>query len=796
MPKQNKNKNFVFVPGVQQKPYAEGANNISNLRFNGSRYCWVNDRGFLDYFYPDNPEKSRVDGDIYSIYSWTGPDGRDYMLYEEKSGTSLTLKVVAGQEIYELATNRSVPNASDPGTQYAPIGRFLFIFNGVNEPLLYRGGNSIRTAFFNGMPKAPSPLPVPRKLTPDFGDPASGAMKMITGYGGSVIAVLPKGQAYGTCVNRYRIDPASGGSFSDDSPNLFEYAVSFISDTGAESPLSDYSPQVSFEVAGGIQRTSTTDGFKFPLGLTDIPLGPTGTQKRRLYRTRNQRDGRTGAGRILYFLAEIEDNITTSYFDCLPSSALGSEAPSQNDSTSFPTGIRLAEAFKNFMFYSGSRENPSTLYFSAPGKPEQIPALNRFELGGRKGGDITALHASNNVLYVFRESAIDVLITTDNSILPFKTENFISTVGTRSPNTVKDVPGLGTVFLGGDKNFYAITTTGTYQGTQTITRLSASSDSDISKAVAQISKSSLPRAVATYNQRDQEYWCHAPIDGSAESTKGFVFHQKVGAWSFRDNIPAGCFTQIREGWTAFGSNAHRSNLPVIGGTSMKDVNKGIMVWCGAKGDGYIDNGQLPRSRDTGLPSWEYETTWLSLGDPNSTKRINSIFLYVYRDTGGGGKASFGADWKALGYSLDASIGLHTAFTTANIENTTAGVFGEAIYDDPFGIANVKEVDKNRFASEEIAVVRIDNPYGGNLLPQYQATEASTGAPLPPPFTDATSPLEGQPRWCKVRLRGEGEAIQLIGFGIDYTVDGEKKQLNALAGTPDSPVGTGIRIMGL
>jgi hypothetical protein len=798
MPNQQKTKNFIFVPGVNERPYTEGASNISNLRFDGDRHCWVNDRGFIDYFNPDNPGTiSPVIRDVYSIHSWKAPDGITYLLFEEDDGAgSLTLKVVAGQETNTLQTNRAKPSASDPGTQYCPIGRFLFILNGQDEPIIYRGGTSVRTAFFHSRPQPPTPVPTPRSIYPVLGDPAAGEMQTNYALNDAVISVLPKTQGYGASATPFRLDPASGAAYGEEQDNLFEYAVSFVSDTGAEGPLSPYSPQVSFQMIGGVQRTASNDGAKFLNALTDIPTGPEGTAKRRLYRTGNQQDGLIGAGRTLRFLADIEDNITTTYLDCLPSSALGSQAPSLNDSDVFPTGIRLAEAYKNYLFFAGSRENGSTLYFSEAGKPEQTPALNRIELGGRKGGDITALHASNNVLYVFRESAIDLLITTNNSALPFKAEAYITTVGTMSPNTIEDVPGLGTVFLGSDKVFYAVNTTGTYQGTQSLTRLSSAQDSDISSTIRRISKSSLPKATATYNEKDQEYWCHAPLDGGPESIKGFVFHQKVGAWSFRDNIPAGCFTQIEEGWTAFGSNASRTGLPIIGGVDASDANKGIMVWCGAKGDGYADNGQNPRSRDDGLPSWEYETTWLSLGDPNITKRIDSVFLYIYRDTGGGGKCAFGADWKSLKHQTDASVSLETTFTTANVENSNAGVYGTAVYDDPFSLANISEADKNRFASKEIAVVRIDNPYGGNLLPQYQATEASAGEPLPPPFTDRTSPLDGQPRWVKFRLKGEGQAIQLIGFAIDYTLNGERTQLSHLAGTPDSPAGTAIRIMGL
>jgi len=797
-----KTEQTIFATGVSEKVYTEGAEDISNLRYDPERYCWTNDRGFLDYFYPDDPDTATITTDVYSIYSYQQHKTAKYSLLYEVLNTisgKLDLKARCGPTTYVLQTGRAIPGPNDPGTQYVRMGKWLFIFNGKDAPLLYKGSGNVRPAFFHNRPDAPIPVPAPRRFSAKFGNPADGEMKTFKEQGQGALGIMPSDQSYGACIgpDTYT-DPASGGVFSTPTHSTVEYAVAFVSDTGAEGPISSHSPVVSWEMRGGILESASTGAVKYLIGVKSIPLGPEGTTKRRLYRTGDQKDGNQGASRTLFYLADIDDNITTTYLDCISQSGLGARAPSRNDSIPFPTGIQVATTYKNHMVFSGSPEHSGVLWYSKGNNPEQVSSFGKVNVGGTRGGAITGLYSANNVCYIFRETSIDVMVATDNLKLPFRVESFITTIGSTSPNSIVDCPGTGIVFLGTDKSIYALTPGGYYEGQQGIIRLSSTENGDISETIKNISAPSLARAVATYNSKDQEYWLQVPLNGSDVCTKGLVYHTKIQAWSFRNNIPIGCFTQIPEGWTCFGSNATQSNLPVLDGIDESDYNKGIMVWCGAEGDGYYHPdpvGQGFRRRDTGFPSWTYETTWLSLGSPNALKRVKTIYLYAYRNTGGGGKATFGADWKPLEFQTDQSVSLETTFLTANSEQTNAGVFGTAVYDDPFSTGSVLTADDNRIAGKEIVVCRIDNPYGNTLLPTYQATPLTAGLPTPPSLSNATQVGDGGARWVKVRLRSDDKAIDLVGYSIEYEIDGDIKQQSFLAGKPDSNA-TAISILGL
>lgn len=91
----------------------------------------------------------------------------------------------------------------------------------------------------------------------------------------------------------------------------------FVNDQGHES-----NPSAS---------ASVTLGASKKIAWTSIDVGPTGTAKRRLYRT-------TQDGATYLFLAEIADNTTTTYDDNNPDASLGSAAPSLN--TIPPEAIR------------------------------------------------------------------------------------------------------------------------------------------------------------------------------------------------------------------------------------------------------------------------------------------------------------------------------------------------------------------------------------------------------------------------------------------------------------------------
>jgi hypothetical protein len=797
--------NIKFLGGIDKRPYATAAENIENMRYDEHRMCWKNDRSFRSWYNPDVdavPSGEPSTGNIYSIYSYQRHrSSTQCLLFEELagSGESLNLKVIIGQSVYTLATNRAVPRGNDPGTSYIKIGKNLFIINGEDPPLLYSGGRRIRTAFFHNTPEAPTPVEVPGTFDDNLGTQTNGDLQLRQRFGKAGINFFDNAGNLGMALAPETVTLTANNTVDEypiQTHNCFQYAYSFISDTGAESPISPVSAQVSWHYrATGQVRNLNYSEYKHGLSVDYIPLGPPGTMKRRIYRTKNQRGGangikiggmqgarqlRPGAGQELFFCGDLNDNTSTVFFDMMPDSGLGSVAPSVSDSAPIPPGLTYGAAFKNHLILAGSSENSSILYFSKGNFPEQFPAFNFFDLGSTDGGAITALYATENVCYVFRERAIDVLVPTNNLELPFRIEPLVGGIGSLSPHSIQAVPGVGLVFLGHDKKFYALSGASgdsRYAGQAGVVQLGA----EIEELTESISANSLGRVVAIYSDRDKEYWAHCPVNGGRFATEGFCYHVPIKSWSRRTNIPVGCFTYLPERWVAFGSNSGLTNLPVIDGVDESSQNGGIMTWCGTLGVGYKEGPSQNRLRTTGSPDYVWETNWLDFADQNIIKRVLDITLFTYKNVSGGGSMRVGVDWKPLDYNTETQA-LDTNFITYNSEQTTAGVYGTAKTDQGFG-AKVTNIDANRYSAREINGTRISNPFGSLQLVDG------------PGRTSKGEVGSGGARWWKLRFSGS-QPVAIIGFQINFETPAGIKQLNFAAGDSDTNHSAMQTILGL
>ena len=798
--------NIKFLGGIDKRPYATAAENIENMRYDIDRMCWKNDRSFRSWYNPDVdavPSGEPSTSNIYSIYSYQRhKSSTQCILFEElTTGTSpsLTLKVIIGQSVYTLATGRAVPRGNDPGTSYIKIGKFLFIINGEDPPLIYQGGRRIRTAFFHNTPEAPTPVEAPASFDSDLGSQTNGDLQLKQRFGKAGINFFDPGGNLGMALSPETVFLSNNNNANEypiETHNSYQYAYSFISDTGAESPISPISSQVTWKYhATGQVINLNRHIYKHGLSIDYIPLGPPGTVKRRIYRTKNQRSGggniniggtqgaqtlNAGAGSDLYFCQDLNDNTSTVFFDFLPDSSLGSIAPSVSHSAPIPPGLTYGAAFKNHLILAGSSENSSILYFSKGNFPEQFPAFNFFDLGSADGGAITGLYATENVCYVFRERAIDVLVPTDNLELPFKIEPLVTGVGSLSPHSVQSVPGVGLVFLGHDKRFYALqggSASSRYAGQAGLVQLG----NEIDELTEKISANSLGRVVAVYSDRDQEYWAHCPVNGGRFATEGFVYHVPIKAWSRRVNIPVGCFTYLPERFVAFGSNSGLTNLPVIDGVDESSQNGGIMVWCGTLGIGYKEGLTQNRLRTTGSPNYAWETNWLDFQNQNIIKRVLDITLFTYKNVSGGGSMRVGVDWKPLDYNTDTAA-LDTNFITYNSEQTKAGLYNTAQTDQGFG-NKVTNFDVNRYSAKEIIGTRISNPFGSHQI---------VGGPG---RTSKGESGSGGARWWKLRFSGSAP-MALIGFQINFETPAGIKQLNFAAGNSDTNITAMQTILGL
>lgn len=111
------------------------------------------------------------------------------------------------------------------------------------------------------------------------------------------------------------------GSGSGNLTGNYQYCVAFL--TGYwQGPVGLGIPHIQGNTGGG-PASNTVSPNGQPVQLSNIPIGPTGTIARAIYRTKAN-------GNTFYFLTQINDNTTTSFVDNIPDSQLGAQMPTVN----------------------------------------------------------------------------------------------------------------------------------------------------------------------------------------------------------------------------------------------------------------------------------------------------------------------------------------------------------------------------------------------------------------------------------------------------------------------------------
>jgi hypothetical protein len=491
---------------------------------------------------------------------YTNSNRIEYLLQEKLTtvGGVTTLALLYtypdGTEVV-LDTDRTAPGVDDPGTQYLTYGRFCVVTNGRDRTFKFWGGNKVTSFGFVEAPAAPGIVGVtPKLLVPDSSSNLDVGNNNTPSYEGQGIALIPNieteeiERVYQDTNLTYQLPSGytltgvinSGvvptpycyyglGTAEQLDRNTYSYAVSFISDSGCESPLS---PTVSTSWVipekhlGGEGEANELQpnpfGIKYGVLITDIPVGGDNVVARRLYRTRNKRDGFTGAGDVFYELVTLKDNVTSQYVDFIPDNELVTEAPGIRETSLIAPNYKYIAAFDGRIWLAGGVGADNTVIYSGAGKPEQFGGFDFFDTGVRTGGSITALAPFGNSLLVFRESAIDLITKSD---LAYNMSTLHPTVGTKATNTVQAVPGIGVMFLS-DDGIYVVTsdTSG-----PTVIKIS----DPVGLTLQRLTPSAIAKSTACYSHANNEYWCHFPADGSQIPNLGVVFHTSIQGWSVR-----------------------------------------------------------------------------------------------------------------------------------------------------------------------------------------------------------------------------------------------------------------------
>lgn len=545
----------TFVAGMDtaKRGLPSRASLIRNMRFD-EEFAWTNDRGW-EPLIPGETLETYSPTDLAALLSpcrflsiWSRHQSAETYYLQERAGELFyefgNIGLSSSRKV-TLSEGRNLPRPNDPGTQIAPFGRFALVLNGFDEPFKFWGRT--KTTPFGWVNETPAP-----QVAGVREDPASLGDNLRTD-----VAVR-----FG---NVYR---GLGTPSSSPKRDRYGYKISFVSDTGSESPLSA-TTYVSWKLA------SLSPAERAGVLISHLPTGPNHVVARRIYRTKNLEDGIAGNGEVYYLVKQIDDNTTENWIDSVPDTALVT-AKDLTESRSIDTGYKYAVAWNNRMFLAGGESHPTNLIYSQQGLPEQFGVFNFFDVGSRTGGHITALVPYYNSLLVFRERSIDVVTANSDGVL--RIGELTPDIGTTATNTIVSVPGVGLVFLTHD-GFYRVT--GGLQG-GAVHKVEPISGT-IKKEMRRLSISALARATATYSPKEEEYWCHYPVDSQTECSRGAAFSTRSKGWSLRNTMN---FTQLAtdpSGWVIIGTDPHYD--PATPADSTGVPGYGLQVWSAAPWQG-------------------------------------------------------------------------------------------------------------------------------------------------------------------------------------------------------------------
>jgi hypothetical protein len=663
---------FELTPaqGLDQRYKGElgGSENLSAFRIDPDGEGFLCDRGIEPWFnlgtssfsFPPSSADaiSWLGAKIDACFVWTKQTSETSYMMVEQDGNLYYLVGAKGstaaadmfKDRITIDTARHIPKMNQSGTQFIPFGNRLLILNGVDKPIWFYGRSKWRDFGFT----IPTPQCEVLEIEPDYLD---GTTRLTTGVGSPSFS---ESSYIGL------------GDITEGDTNTYSYKMTFISDTGSESPMS--TPTIMSWTIGSSSATHR----KFGIFIKDLPIGPKGTVARRLYRTKNQRVSvSANAADANYFLVkQITDNSTSTFIDIVPDQTLVNQAPASSSSQVIDVSYQHGAAWMGRLWLAGGSPHPTKIIYSDSGLPEQFGAFSFFDVGNTKGGPITALQPYYNSLLVFRETSIEIIRITNNGLFTISTLS--STIGTTATKSIQLVPTVGIMFLSKD-GFYSLSGGLDGGSIASIEKMSLK----FGKEIQRINVSALAKAVSVYSEKEKEYWCHYPQTGQVIPTRGCCYHTINKEWSLRKANDRAY--DYRWSFTAMTSDA--SGNIILGtkptwrlgsGDSSPDVLNAIgelvhlQVWSGSPNWGQSYQlgvkGQNWTYNISAVPQQSniWESAWIDFEDSSKKHRVFNVEAEVlsmgdnvlYLDYG----VDHSSEWLAAGGVKQAKA--ETLFTTA------------------------------------------------------------------------------------------------------------------------------------
>ncbi len=192
--------------------------------------------------------------------------------------------------------------------------------------------------------------------------------------------------------------------------------------------------------------------------LTDIPLGPSGTTHRYIYRTLGQTTrANVLADTTFYLVTDISNNTATTYSDSTTDATIVADNPptyatatSGASNVTPPHGLFLF-INKDYIWLgndpSGTAYGQSTAYFSQVLNPDYWPATNYFLVRPDDGDSIAAITSYLGQLLIYKTNTIQKIYTDQASTTSWQLSQPFSYIGASAPYSVVATP-IGIMYLG------------------------------------------------------------------------------------------------------------------------------------------------------------------------------------------------------------------------------------------------------------------------------------------------------------------------------------------------------------
>lgn len=187
--------------------------------------------------------------------------------------------------------------------------------------------------------------------------------------------------------------------------------------------------------------------------LTDIPLGPSGTTQRIIYRTSgNASRAAAVASSTYYKVATISNNTATTYADAITDTTIEADAAPTYATVSSGTNITAPLGVYPYiheerLFIAGNQTNKSDLYWSDTYNPDYFNPVSYVQIRPDDGDAITFLKEQLGILVVGKTTNILKFYTTSTDETEWYADVLNNSVGCPAPHSAANTP-KGIIYLG------------------------------------------------------------------------------------------------------------------------------------------------------------------------------------------------------------------------------------------------------------------------------------------------------------------------------------------------------------